>query len=201
MEGGAMRRGRTTGWILGVVAVLAAGLVSGPARADHTIGVTGDSIKIGYLGAMTGPYYLYGKLIMNGADVVYNEVNRAGGIHGRKIVTVREDDACDAAKAIAATKKLIHQHQVFMIHGGGCSNPTLAARDEIEKTRTPFVVFAAVADRITDPLAPYIFSSALTARTESFVQVDFALSKPDVKRLAVVAMHDAWGMSRYDPLK
>ena len=181
-------------------AMMSLGLLAGPAPADQTVGVTADSIKIGFLGAMTGPYYLYGKLIMNGADVVYNEVNRTGGIHGRKIATVREDDACDAAKAIAATKKLIHQHQVFMIHGGGCSNPTIAARDEIEKTRTPFVVFAAVADRITSPLAPYIFTSALTARTESFVQVDFTLSKPDVKRIAVVSQHDAWGNSRYEPL-
>ena len=153
-----MRRGRRTFWALIVAAAIALGLVSGPAGADQAVGVTADSVKIGYLGAMTGPYYLYGKLIMNGADVVYNEVNRAGGIHGRKIVTVREDDACDAAKAIAATKKLIHQHQVFMVHGGGCSNPTIAARDEIEKTRTFFVVFAAVADRITSPLAPYIFT-------------------------------------------
>ena len=193
-----MRNGRMTCWAL-IVAAL--GLLAGPAEADHTVGVTADSVKIGYIGAMTGPYYLYGKLIMNGADVVYNEVNRAGGIHGRKIVTVREDDGCDAAKAIGAAKKLIHQHQVFMIHGGGCSNPTIAARDEIEQSRTPFVVFAAVADKITLPVAPYIFSSALTARTESFVQVDFALSKPDVKRVAIVSQHDAWGNSRYEPLK
>jgi branched-chain amino acid transport system substrate-binding protein len=196
-----MRTGRVARSTLIAVGVLTLGLLAGPARADHTVGVTKDAVKIGFIGALTGPYYLYGKLIMNGADVVYNEVNRAGGIHGRKIVTVREDDRCDAATAIAAAKKLIHQHQVFMIHGGGCSNPTIAAREEIEKTRIPFVVFAAVADRITVPLAPYIFSSALTARTESFVQVDFALSKPDVKRIAIVSQHDAWGNSRYEPLK
>jgi len=192
------RRARGTLLAVGVVAL---GLLAVPTLADHTVGVTPDSIKIGFFGALTGPYYLYGKLVMNGADAVYNEVNRAGGIHGRKIVTVREDDRCDAATAIAAVKKLVHQHQVFMIHGGGCSNPTIAARDEIEKSRTPFIVFAAVADRITMPLAPYIFSSALTARTESFVQVDFALSKPDVKRIAIVSQHDAWGISRYEPLK
>lgn len=196
-----MGRGRRACSTLIAVGVLVLGLLAGPTRADHTVGVTPDSVKVGFFGAMTGPYYLYGKLIMNGADAVYNEVNRAGGIHGRKIVTVREDDRCDAATAIAAVKKLVHQHQVFMIHGGGCSNPTIAARDEIEKTRTPFIVFAAVADRITMPLAPYIFSSALTARTESFVQVDFALSKPDVKRIAIVSQHDAWGSSRYEPLK
>ena len=196
-----MRNGRAASWARIASVVLVLGVLAGPAGADHTVGVTADSIKIGFLGALTGPYYLFGKLVMNGADVVYNEVNRAGGIHGRKIATVREDDGCDAAKAIAATKKLIHQHQVFMVHGGGCSNPTIGARDEIEKTRTPFVVFAAVADKITMPVAPYIFSSALTARTESFVQVDFALSKPDVKRIAIVSQHDAWGMSRYEPLK
>jgi branched-chain amino acid transport system substrate-binding protein len=197
-----MRRGRLSAW---TVATLALALVlplgaADPAGAQAT-GVTADTIKIGFFGALTGPYYLYGKLVMNGADVVYNEVNRAGGIHGRKIQTVREDDACDAATAIAAAKKLIHQHQVFMVHGGGCSNPTIAAREEFEASKRPFVVFAAVADKITVPLAPYIFSSALTARTESFVQVDFALSKPDVKRIAIVSQHDAWGNSRYEPLK
>lgn len=195
-----MRRGRLTAWVVMALALVLPLSVAGPVGAQTT-GVTADTIKIGYLGAMTGPSYLYGKLIMNGADVVYNEVNRAGGIHGRKIQTVREDDACDAATAIAAAKKLIHQHQVFMIHGGGCSNPTIAAREEIEASKRPFVVFAAVADKITVPLAPYIFSSALTARTESFVQLDFALSKPDVKRIAIVSQHDAWGNSRYDPLK
>ena len=103
-----------------------------PAAAQSVPGVTATEIKIGALGALTGPGYLYGRLIMNGAEVVYNEVNNAGGIHGRKIVLVREDDRCDAASAIAAAKKLIFQHQVFMLHGGGCSNASIAARPEVD---------------------------------------------------------------------
>ena len=87
-------RRRARGTLL-AVGVFALGLLAVPTLADHTVGVTPDSIKIGFFGALTGPYYLYGKLVMNGADAVYNEVNRAGGIHGRKIVTVREDDRCD----------------------------------------------------------------------------------------------------------
>jgi branched-chain amino acid transport system substrate-binding protein len=169
-------------------------------RADHTKGVTNDSIKIGFFGPMTGPYYLYGKLVMNGADIVYNEVNRQGGVHGRKIVTVREDDKCDTAAGIAAMKKLIHQHEVFLVHGGGCSNPAMAARAEAEQARTPFVNFLAVADKITLPRAPYIWTTALTARMESLLQVDFALSRPNTKRIAIVSQHDAWGQSRYEPL-
>ena len=75
--------------------------------------MTADSIKIGQLGALTGPGYLYGKLVMNGVDIVYNEVNEAGGVNGRKIEPVREDDRCDPAAAIGAVKKLIHHDQVF----------------------------------------------------------------------------------------
>lgn len=170
-----------------------------PAAAQSAPGVTADEIKIGALGALTGPGYLYGRLIMNGAEVVYNEVNKAGGVHGRKIVLVREDDRCDAASAIAAAKKLIFQHQVFMLHGGGCSNASIAARPEVEKANVPWVVFASVADEVTLPTAPYIFSTALAASIESAAQLEFALQQ-GAKRVAVISMRDAWGRARYNPL-
>lgn len=181
--------------------LLAAAVVSPvpPAAAQSASGVTADEIKIGALGALTGPGYLYGRLIMNGAEVVYNEINKAGGVHGRKIVLVREDDRCDAASAIAAAKKLIFQHQVFMLHGGGCSNASIAARPEVEKANVPWVVFASVADEVTLPTAPYIFSTALAASIESAAQLEFALQQ-GAKRVAVISMRDAWGRARYNPL-
>lgn len=169
------------------------------ATAQQTVGVTDDTIRIGTFGALTGPGYLYGKLIMNGAEIVYREANAAGGIHGRKIVYIREDDRCDATSAIAAVKKLIHQHQVFMINGGGCSNPTIAARPEIEKANVPFIVFAAVADEITRPTHPFIFTTALSSSIESYSQLEFAL-KRGAKRVAIVSQRDAWGAARYKPL-
>lgn len=169
------------------------------AHAQSTAGVTADTITIGAFGALTGPGYLYGKIIMNGAETVYNEVNKAGGIHGRKIVLVREDDRCDAAAAIAAVKKLIFQEKVFMLHGGGCSNATIAARPEIEKGNLPFVVFASVADEVTVPTHPQIFSTALSASIESASQLEFAL-KQGASRIAVISQRDAWGWARYTPL-
>jgi branched-chain amino acid transport system substrate-binding protein len=171
-----------------------------PARANNTTGITDTAIKIGTYGPMTGPYYLFGSLIMNGAEIVYDEVNRAGGIHGRKLELIREDDACKPEQGIAAVKKLIHQHQVFMIHGGGCSNPAIAAREEIERANVPYINFAAVHDGVSKPTHPYIFTTAMTASKESYAQVAFALSKPGVQRLAIVSQHDAWGTARYDAL-
>src|SRR5947207_6347396 len=190
---------RTVHVVLMIVAALVVAAPAPPAAAQGTPGVTADEIKIGALGALTGPGYLYGRLVMNGAEVVYNEVNKAGGVNGRKITLVREDDRCDAATAIAAAKKLIFQHRVFMLHGGGCSNASIAARPEIEKANIPWVVFASVADEVTLPTAPYIFSTALAASIESAAQLEFALQQ-GAKRVAVISMRDAWGRARYNPL-
>jgi branched-chain amino acid transport system substrate-binding protein len=174
-------------------------VVSGlPAWAQQP-GVTADTIKIGTFGALTGPGYLYGKLPMNGVEVVFDEVNAAGGIHGRKLQLIREDDRCDPAAAIAAVQKLVHQDQVFALIGGGCSNATLAARESIETAKIPTVIFASVHDGITTPPAPNIFSTALTAAIESQAQVAFA-QEQGAKRIAMISMRDAWGRSRYTAL-
>ena len=162
-------------------------------------GVTDNEILVGSVGVMTGPYYIYGKLTMNGLDAVFDKVNEAGGVHGRKLRLIREDDFCKPEGAIAAVKKLIYDHKVFAIVGGACSNATLAAKPEIVRSGIPFNVFAAVADGITAPPSPNIFTTQLTAAIESRSQLKWALDK-GAKRIAVVAQHDAWGRSRYEPL-
>jgi branched-chain amino acid transport system substrate-binding protein len=176
---------------------LAAGIA--PAAAQAVPGVTKDAVTIGAFGPMTGPSYLYGKLFYNGVETVFDEINAAGGINGRKLQIVREDDRCDPATAIGAVKKLIAQDNVFMISGGGCSNAALAAREAIEKSGLPWIVADAVADGVSQPIAPTIFTPALTSSIESAAQVAYA-QKHGFKRIAVIAMHDAWGRARYDPL-
>lgn len=169
------------------------------AMAQQQPGLTPTAIRIGTFGALTGPGYLYGKLAMNGVDVVFDEVNAAGGINGRKLELVREDDRCDPAGAIGAVQKLIHQEQVFALIGGGCSNATFAAREVIEKAEVPFLVVASVHDGITTPPARTIFSTALTSTIESKAQIQYAISS-GAKKIAVVSMRDSWGRARYTPL-
>ena len=78
-------------WKAGTAGLLMAAAAASTGWAQVP-GVTADTIKIGTFGALTGPGYLYGKLPMNGIDVVFDEVNAAGGINGRKLQLVREDD-------------------------------------------------------------------------------------------------------------
>src|SRR5579862_6724371 len=104
-----------------------------PARAET--GVSADEIVIGALGVLTGPLANNGKTIYDGVEAVYDQANKAGGINGRKIRYVREDDHCQAADAISAAKKLIYDDKVFLIHGGGCSNASLAAKPDIVQAK------------------------------------------------------------------
>lgn len=180
--------------------VVLTAIATGAGWAAHTQGVTKDTIKIGFFGPITGSGYLWGKLVMNGAEIVYNETNKAGGINGRKIVTVREDDRCEVAAGVAAMKKLVHAHRVFLVHGGGCSNPTIAAREEVERANLPFVNFLAVADKIVLPRAPYIWTTTIMARAEGELMADFVGSSPAFKRLAVISQRDSWGVTRYEPM-
>lgn len=169
-------------------------------RASAEDGVTADTIRIGSFGPLSGPYYLFGDLIMDGAETVYRMVNEAGGIYGRKIELVREDDRCDAQTGIAAVKKLIYEEKVFMIHGGGCTNPALAALPGIVEAKIPWVVFASVGDGLTTPTTPFVWRTALSATVESGAQVRWAADH-GVKKLGIVFTNDPWGRDRMTAIR
>lgn len=191
-------RSLRSGITLAAAMAMVAALATLGATADVP-GVTKDEIKIGAFGPLTGPVYMYGRLAMNGLEALFDKVNRQGGVHGRKLRLIREDDGCKPEGGIAAVKKLIYDHKVFAINGGGCSNATLAAKPEIVKAGVPIVVNSAVADGITSPPSPNIFTTQLTASIESRAQLKYALDQR-AKKIAVVSQHDAWGRSRYEPL-
>jgi branched-chain amino acid transport system substrate-binding protein len=183
-----------------VAATLALGLTGAvSAQSEQTQGITDTEIRIGAFGPFGGPVYLYGKLAMNGVDAVFDKVNEAGGVHGRRLVLVREDDDCKPEGAISAVKKLVYDLKVFAIIGGACSNATLAAVPELEQSGIPMVVNSAVADGISDPVKPNIFSTQITSAIESRSQIDYALAR-GAQRIAVVRMTDAWAATRYEPL-
>ena len=185
------------GLLLGAVLTLLTGGLA-PAAAQQ-VGVTDTEIVIGALGVLTGPLYNTGKTIYDGAETVYNEVNAGGGINGRKIRYVREDDACRPDQAVPAVKKLIFSDQVFMIHGAGCSNASLAAMPEIVAAKIPWVITASTAIELTQPVNPDIFTTMLTGPMETAGELQRLLDL-GAKKIALVRQHDAWAESRYKPL-
>ena len=178
-----------------VIATVAAALLAGNAARTEP-GVTGNTIKIGMFGPLTGATSVYGYPINNGAIAVYNEVNAQGGIHGRKIEIVHEDGSCDPAKTRAAVKKLIHRDDVFMIHGGNCSAAVFAAREEFVENKVPFMVMAATMDKISSPMNRYVFTTTLPGSRDSGVILNFLKSMPNVKKFAIVKHPDEWAEAK-----
>jgi branched-chain amino acid transport system substrate-binding protein len=184
--------------LLALSAALAASW-SGAARAADVPGVTASAIKIGMFAPLTGPVAVAAKAAF-GAAAVYQDVNQHGGVNGRQIEIIMEDDACDPNKGIAAVKKLIAQDQVFMIHGGWCSNVVLATKPEFTRDPSlPYMVLGAASASISTPLEKNIFQPVATTSTVARTMVEFALTKPGAQRIAIISHSDEWGKSQLEP--
>ena len=134
---------------------------SGHAAAEEP-GVTADSITIGAFGPITGPAAYIGLAGRDGANLAIKEINAAGGINGRKLSMVFEDDGHSPTKALAAVKKLIDQDHVFMIFCVAGSNGTLGTIDFVrENGRVMYVSFAS-APGVTWPFARNLFRGGTT---------------------------------------
>ena len=163
-------------------------------------GITGNTIKIGIFQPLTGPATIFGYPVADGVIALYKEVNDKGGIHGRKIEVVLEDDGCNNAKTVAAVKKLIHRDRVFMIHGGTCSAGAIAAKPDIVSTNTPYVVMGATVDSIATPVSKTVFSTILPSSQEGVMIAKLIQEMPGKKRVAVIKHADEWADTRADPM-
>ena len=180
-----------------LVAAALSSVVPSAARAED--GVTDTTIKIGMFGPLTGSASMWGYPVQNGATMIYKQANDKGGINGRQIEIVQEDGACDAAKTVAAVKKLIYREKVFMINAGMCSGAVMAAKEEIVANKVPFMLFAASQDAITAPVNRYVFTVASTGPYDGKGMAAFTKSIPGAKRVALISHADEWAKSKSEP--
>jgi branched-chain amino acid transport system substrate-binding protein len=135
--------------------------LSDQARAEEP-GITPNGITIGAFGPITGPAAYIGLAGRDGATMAIKEINAAGGIDGRKLQMIFEDDGHSPTKALAAVKKLIDQDHVFMIFCVAGSNGTLGTVDFVrENGRVMYVSFAS-APGVTWPFARNMFRGGTT---------------------------------------
>jgi branched-chain amino acid transport system substrate-binding protein len=148
--------------LLGLLwAIAALYAFSGEARADEP-GITPDSITIGAFGPITGPAAYIGLAGRDGANLAIKEINAAGGINGRKLTMIFEDDGHSPTKALAAVKKLIDQDHVSLIFCVAGSNGTIGSIDFVrENGRVMYVSFAS-APGVTWPFARNLFRGGTT---------------------------------------
>jgi branched-chain amino acid transport system substrate-binding protein len=141
-------------------ALFACGLGLTAAHAEQ--GVTNDTVTIGAFGPITGPAAYIGLGGRDGLNLAVKEINATGGVNGRKLQVVFEDDAHSPTKALAAVKKLIDQDNVFALFCVAGSNATVGTIDFVkEKGRVMYVSFAS-APAVTWPFSRNLFRGGTT---------------------------------------
>lgn len=157
-------------------------------------GVTKDTIKIGIMGPLTGPVASSGIPYVTGAKNYLIYINEAGGIHGRKIKTIMEDDRYSIPLAIAGFKKLVYKDGVMAIIGGGGTVGITALFKSIEKEKMPIIAFT-LAESMVKPHKRYVFIAGATYRGDIEVLLDYLMKDLPVKkpRIAFVYPDDTRG--------
>ncbi len=182
---------------IGLTLVALVGAVPNVAVAQD--GVTNDTILIGAYGPITGPAAYVGIGGRDGAELAIQEINSAGGIHGRKLRLVFEDDAFSPAKALAAVKKLVEQDKVFAVLGVSASNPTVGTLDYLKAAKVPHYVSIASAPQVTRPFSRYTFRGATTeAARWGEVYSEFLTQFLFAKKIAILSGADEFAKNEAD---
>jgi branched-chain amino acid transport system substrate-binding protein len=168
-----------------------------PARAAEP-GVSSSEVTIGLVASLTGFASEWGLPIKLGYELAVQEVNAAGGIHGRNIRLIVEDDGWSPPKGIAAIRKLVDRDNVFAISGfvcGGCVLPTL---DYLQSKNVPLLVSTSTTQQFVTPVRHNTFMMQLPADKQADLVVELALREFKPKHIGILYQLDAFGQPLYD---
>ena len=121
-------------------------------------GGAGEPYRIGAVLSLTGTYAGLGIPEQRAIDLEVERINAAGGVNGRELVVVYEDDATDAAKAQAAAVRLIDEEDVLAIIGASGTGQTMAMRSDAERAGVPIVSMAG-GSVITADFSEWVFQT------------------------------------------
>lgn len=151
-------------------------------------GFAADPIKLGVAGAHSGDLASYGIPTINAAKIVAEKINAKGGILGRKIVILAEDDVCKPEVATNTATKLISE-KVDIVLGHICSGATKAALGIYKDSHIIAMSPSATNPGLTQSGDyPNFYRTIASDDAQAKLDVDFALNKLKMKKIAVI--HD-----------
>ena len=159
-------------------------------------------IKIGVFGPMTGDAAAYGQSERQAVELVLKEWNAKGGVLGQNVVAVYGDDAGKPEQAVSVAKRLVTLDGVVILLGSISSPASLAASQVAEETKTPQIVVAGTAQKITTQGNAWVFRSAVPDVKLAADLVDFIHQRyPDRKKVGFIYVNDDFGKGGLDAFK
>jgi branched-chain amino acid transport system substrate-binding protein len=143
-----------------------------------------DQIKVGEFASMTGGSASFGQMAHRGTELAIEETNAAGGVLGKKLQLIMEDDQSLAGQPATIVQKLITQDGVVAVLGEVASSKSLEAAPICQQKKIPMISPASTNPKVTE-VGDYIFRVCFIDPFQGTVMAKFALSK-GWKRVAVL---------------
>jgi branched-chain amino acid transport system substrate-binding protein len=150
-------------------------------------GAGGESgeIVVGYYGDLTGRTSNFGQSTKNGVEMAVDEINKAGGINGRQIKVLSEDDEGRPEKAATVVTKLIDQDRVVALVGEVASGNSLAAAPKAQAAKVPMISPSSTNPAVTQ-VGDYIFRVCFIDPFQGEVMAKFAANTLKAKKAAIM---------------
>jgi branched-chain amino acid transport system substrate-binding protein len=176
-------------WIVLGTMILSLAFIGCPPKTESN-GTTasadaGGEIVIGEYGSLTGGQATFGQSTHNGIMLAVDELNAGGGVNGRKIRVVTEDDQSKAEEAATAVTKLISQDNVIAVLGEVASSSSLAAAPICQSNKVPMITPSSTNERVT-AVGDYIFRMCFIDPYQGEAMANYLSKQAGMKSAAIL---------------
>ena len=150
-----------------------------------------ETITVGAILAVTGGASFLGAPEAKTLEMLVDDINAKGGIHGKKISLIIKDSAGDAEKAISFAKQLMDEEKVLAIIGPSTSGETMKIKDLAEQNGT-ILLSCAAAETIVNPVAKYVFKTP-QKDSDAVKKIFLQMKKMGISKIGVLSSNTGFG--------
>ena len=145
----------------------------------------GDTIKVGEFASLTGKEATFGQMSHHGTQLAVEEVNAAGGVLGKKIELIYEDDQSKAGEPATVVKKLISRDRVIAVLGEVASSRSMEAAPICQQNKIPMISPSSTNVKLTE-MGEYIFRVCFTDEFQGKLLANFAKRTLKAAKVAIL---------------
>lgn len=155
------------------------------AAATAALAAGSEPIKIGQYGAFSGKEAAFGSAARKGVMLAFDEVNAAGGLLGRSLELIAEDNQSKAGESATIAKKFVSRDKVVAVLGGNPSTNSLEAAPILQNAKIPMIAISSTNPRVTE-MGNHIFRVCFIDPFQGAVLAKFAQDTLKAKRAAII---------------
>jgi branched-chain amino acid transport system substrate-binding protein len=144
-----------------------------------------DTIKVGYYGSMTGKEATFGQSTYNGVKIALDEINKGGGLNGKKLEVIQYDDKGDSKEAGSAVTRLIDSDHCVAVLGEVASSLSIAGGNVCETKHVPMISPSSTNPRVTIG-KEYVFRVCFIDPFQAAAIAKFTTANLGLKKAAIL---------------